>query len=96
MVYCKIKQCLPNNVYVIEAFSNKVELVLEFYGMDSPRVGDCLVLHKNLLDNSSPNFTQPYCFEVGDKRIVRENDLDEETAILRSGGKFYVLKRIYG
>lgn len=96
MISCKIKKCLPNNVYQIEAFNRQIKLVLEFYGVNAPKVEDSLVLHENLFDIKSPKFTQPYCFEISDKIIDNESQLDEETAVLKSGKKVYILKRVYG
>lgn len=96
MIYCEIKKCLPNNVYVLGAFDEEFEMTLEFYGTKTPKEGDFLVLHENLFDYKSPEFTQPYGFEISDKEIISEQELDEETAILKSDEKIYVLKRIYG
>lgn len=96
MIYCEIKKCLPNNAYVLGAFDEELEMTLEFYGTKSPKEGDILVLHENLFDINSSKFTQPYSFEVCDKEITSEQELDEETAILKSDEKIYVLKRIYG
>lgn len=96
MVYCKIKKCLPYNVYILEVFNKQVEFVLEFYGVNAPKIGNSLVLHENLFDTKSPKFTQPYCFELSNQKVISENDLDEETAILKDGKNIYVLKRVYG
>lgn len=96
MIYCEIKKCLPNNVYVLKVFNHQVELAFEFYGVINPKVGDSLALHENLFDIKYPKFTQPYSFEISNKEIKNEEELDEEMAILKTGENIYVLKRIYG
>lgn len=96
MVLCKIEKCLPNNVYRVNVENVELDLVLEFYGVNPPVAGDSFVLHEDLLDINSPEFTQPYAFQVTDRVVASESELDIETALLKTDNNIFVLKRIYG
>lgn len=73
-------------------------LLFEFYGVEEPTVGDYIIMHKRLLDRTSEEFAQPYAFEqCADKSFDDVKKLnDTEYAIIVSGNKKIVLKRIYG
>lgn len=96
MVVCVVEKSLPHNCYIFNAMGYKIALALEFCGLEKPSIGDELVLDEKLLDITSPDFVQPYCFKLSDEKVKNENKVDEETALLRSYGKVFVLKRIYG
>ncbi len=96
----EIKKINKFNSYLFEDAENKcnIELILEFYGLDKPTVGDKLLIHEELLNTKSPEFTQPYAFEL-DKEINSKQVKDlnmKEFVVLRKNNKNYTLKRIYG
>lgn len=86
-------------MYLLENEEKKesFRLMLEFYGI-KVEANDYLIIHKDLLDRSNENFTQPYAFELCEDKSFDEvkNLNDTEYAILVSKNKKFVLKRIYG
>ena len=72
-------------------------LLLEFYEMDLPKVGDVLVLADKLLDRRSRDFVQPYAFTPTTEEEVKARNIDrEDLAGLNTGNKNIILKRLYG
>lgn len=92
----KIKEIKEYNEYILQDMTTKQKhsLVLEFYKLNNPKVGDVLLLDESLLNRNSKNFSQPYAFEKLDneEKNISENDL----ACLVCKDKKYILKRIYG
>lgn len=92
----KIKKINKFNEYILLDNKSKKEynLVLEFYGMKTPKVNDVLLLNANLVDPKSKWYSQPYAFEPlgSDDLDLNESDM----AGLVTKDKKYVLKRIYG
>lgn len=72
-----------------------LSLILEFYGVNSPTVGDIIAINEKLLDPSYEGFCQPYAFKLCENRATMPKD-DAEYIALKSGKFSYVLKRIYG
>lgn len=102
-ILLKIKEIKEYNEYILhDELTNKdYRLILEFYGIDSPQVGDFLLLHKNLLDPQNQWYSQPYAFEIltdDDSSLKEESSKikDIDLAALSTKDKKYVLKRIYG
>ncbi len=77
---------------------SQISLVLEFINIESPKVGDKLLINSALLDKSSKLYSQPYSFtltnELTAKEIKEQKPLD--FAAIKLNNKFYSLKRIYG
>lgn len=97
MVKCKIIKCLEYNEFVIKCGEDVHSLVLEFYGVDKPIVGDEIIVNEILLDKNWENYSQPYAFQVVainplNVPKLKNNDL----AVLRSNDNIYTLQRIYG
>ena len=95
-VNLKILEIKKFNEYILQSNENKKKysLILEFYGLDKPKVNDTLVLNENLLNTKHKDYSQPYAFE-----ILNDNDLDvkeNDMAGLVTKDKKYILKRIYG
>ncbi len=92
----KITQLKPYNQYVLlETKSQKTyTLVLEFYGVEKPKINDILVLNEKLLDPKFQDYCQPYAFAPFEKsdKIGDESELIG----LVCKGKKYILKRIFG
>ena len=98
MVSCVFEKVLKFNGYLLSFENQKEEYTFEFYGIEKPKVGDKILIHKNLLDKTANSFTQPYAFELNknvEPKKVNEKD-DPEFIVLRLNNKNYVLKRIYG
>lgn len=72
-----------------------LSLILEFYGVNSPTVGDIIAINEKLLDPSYEGFCQPYAFKLCENKVSMPKD-DAEYIALKSGKFSYVLKRIYG
>ena len=72
-----------------------LSLILEFYGVNSPTVGDIIAINEKLLDPSYEGFCQPYAFKLCENKVSMPKD-DAEYVALKSGKFSYVLKRIYG
>lgn len=73
----------------------KTALILEFYGVSKPTVGDIIAIDEKLLDPSYEGFCQPYAFKLCENRVSMPKN-DAEYIALKSGKFSYVLKRIYG
>ena len=98
MLHCEIKEILENNVYVLNFNGKMSKLVLEFYGINKPKVGDKLAIHENLLDKNSSEYTQPYSFMFV-REIISKNikELEDKNFILaKIENKVCLLKRVYG
>lgn len=96
MVVCKIEKCLDFNGYELKAGDKKFRVVLDFFGVEQPKVGDVIALHKNLLDEKSAEFTGFYAFEVENTKHTEYSKTDQEIALYQTGDKKFVLKRVYG
>lgn len=97
MIECKIIKCLDNNEYAIKCGEDVHNLVLEFYGMENPIVGDELIINEILLDNNWENFSQPYAFEKIAINPLNVSKLhNNDLIILKTKDKLCTLKRIYG
>jgi len=98
MISCLIKEILDYNAYKLRTKDKEYNLVLEFYGVDKPNVGDMLLIHELLLDPKWENYTQPYAFEVKTDVSLKKikDDNNEEFIVLRTRNKNYALRRIYG
>lgn len=71
------------------------DLILEFYSMNNPVVGDKISLSKNLLDVNYEGYCQPYAF-----RPVKNSEYNEKEkvdfAMLENKDGRILLRRIYG
>lgn len=99
MITLQIEQILEFNSYLLkDSNNNQYELVLEFYGIDNPKVSDRILIHEALLDVGSETYTQPYAFEltseVSAEEIKEMNNA--EFIIVGDNNIFNTLKRIYG
>lgn len=104
MALFKIKKNLEFNTYVLdvvkpeenENLERTYTLQLEFYGVDKPSINSYLFLNNKLLDRNSSEFTQPYSFELSNKKVTKEDFVNPDFAVLKINKKNYILKRIYG
>lgn len=96
MVVCKIEKCLDFNEYELKAGDKKIRLTLDFFGVEKPKAGDVIALHKNLLDEKSADFTGFYAFEVDNTKHTEYSKATQEIALCQTGDKKYVLRRVYG
>ena len=98
MVALTIKEVNQYGKYVLVGENISINLVLEFYNTKKPKVGDKILIHEKLLNKNSSLFTQPYSFEINQEYKPEEikNMDDMEYAVLKSGGKYVSLKRVYG
>jgi hypothetical protein len=99
MTKLTIKEINKFNEYVLEdKDKNNYSLIMEFYDVQKPEVGDTLLLHENLLNKNSAEYSQPYSFGALDNKCGREKSLLTETEIigLQYKNKKIMLKRIYG
>ena len=95
-LHLKIVKENDYNEYVLKNNKDNKEykLILEFYGIDKPKVGDVIIISDKLIEPNNEWYSQPYVFELSskvDKNIEKINLLG-----LISQGKKYILKRIYG
>jgi len=98
MVAYTIENILPNNTYIISGNNKRENVMLELWGVNSPAVGDKILLNEELLNKNSSLYTQPYSFErvdAVDPMMIKESN-DREFIILSSNQSIYTLKRIYG
>lgn len=98
MTTFRFKECLPHNVFLLQPEQGAQQtLVLEFYGVPAPQVGDGLLIHESLLDTHSAEYTQPYAFELDDVDPQFVKDANDPThVLLNAQGKIFALRRIYG
>ncbi len=68
-------------------------LIMEFYGIPAPEVGDSILINEKLLDKNYEGYAQPYAFKLDGGAIRNE---DTEKIAVHKQGKNYVLKRVYG
>ena len=93
----KIVEIGQYNSYKLQTDDGKmVRLILEFYSMPKPKVGDEFFIDEKLLDRSSEYFVQPYAFEKTDIKLNDVQNDDIEIAVLKTENKTIVLKRLYG
>ncbi len=96
----EIVEVNKHNEYVLinKVDKTRIELQLEFYGVNKPSVGDKILIHASLLNKKSSAYTQPYAFERSEEfqpKQVKEMDM-KEFIVLRKNNKNHTLKRIYG
>lgn len=98
MVALTIKEVNQYGKYVLVGQNVKTDLIFEFIKINTPKVGDKVLIHEKLLNKNSSFFTQPYSFEINQEYKPEEikNMDDMEYAVLKSGGKYIPLKRVYG
>lgn len=95
MVKCTIINVLKNNLYVLKSEGEIYRLILEFYNMKNPSLGDEILISKKLLDEKWKGYTQPYAFEkISEYRDTKE--LNEEFLVLENCDQKILAKRIYG
>lgn len=68
-------------------------LIMEFYDIPTPEVGDCILINEKLLDKNYEGYAQPYAFKF-DGGAMKNDDI--EKIAVHKHGKNYVLKRVYG
>lgn len=81
---------------LIDSFSNKFNLNIEFYGLDSlPKKLDVIYMNEKLLNNVNNNLVSfGPLDEIYGKTIKNEDDKD--LIILNTNNKNIYLKRFYG
>lgn len=97
MVECEIIKCLEYNEFIVKCGEKTHNIVLEFYGVDNPVVGDKLIVNEILLDKSWENYSQPYAFEtiaINPLNVEKLNNND--LVVLKTKDNIYALQRIYG
>ncbi len=92
----KILKINKYNEFILQDQDSKKEysLILEFYGINKPKINDILLLDERLLDKNYKGYSQSYAFEKfnDDDKNLNETDL----VGLVSKDKKYILKRVYG
>lgn len=92
----KILKINKYNEFILQDQDSKKEysLILEFYGINKPKINDILLLDERLLDKNYKGYSQPYAFE---KFNDSDKNLNETDLVgLVSKDKKYILKRVYG
>ncbi len=97
----KIISINKNNEYVLQSEKSKKRytLMLEFYDVEKPQIGDRLLISKTLLDKNSQLFCQPYAFAAADKSVIdnfAQNYSNDDIVVLSNLNKNIILQRIYG
>lgn len=69
-------------------------IIMEFYGIDKPKVNDIIALSDRLVDPNDKWYSQPYAFELLNDTETNLKQIDVIGLI--SKDKKYILKRIYG
>ncbi|MBR4418408.1 MAG: hypothetical protein IKT33_00190 [Clostridia bacterium] len=98
MIVCDIVKVLEYNNYEIKSGNKSYHVMFEFYNVKKPDVGDRILIHEKLLDINWSGYTQPYAFEL-DKVLLPKHVMlndDREYIVLGTGGKNFVMKRVYG
>lgn len=92
----KIKEIKKHGEFVLQNQKTKQEcrLILQFYGIQSPQVGDVLLLNERLLNPKDEWFSQPYAFEALEDSDDGLKEIDLAGLITKD--KKYLLKRVYG
>lgn len=98
MIVCDIVKVLPYNTFELKSSNKTFRVMLEFYNIGNPKVGDKILIHEKLVDVNWSGYTQPYAFELNQTMLPKQVMLnnDAEFVVLGSGSKNFVLKRIYG
>ncbi len=93
----KILEIGKYNSYVLEEIHSKkrYNLILEFYGIKNPEVGDSIIINSKLLDPKFEGYCQPYAFESC-KKSLSEFGEETEYIVLHSKNEDIVLQRVYG
>lgn len=84
------------NEYILEDKKEGKEysIIMEFYGIDKPKVNDIIALSDRLVDPNNKWYSQPYAFELLNDTETNLKQIDVIGLI--SKDKKYILKRIYG
>lgn len=99
MVSLKIKDVLDFQEYIVKGKGVETSIVLDIFGLSGKlNVEDNLMLHEELLDKNSTTYTMPISFEVVTNKTGEEikSENNKEYAVVKTNGKIYALKRIYG
>lgn len=97
MINCKITKCLDFGSYQIQYGKKECVLVMEFYGVDTPKIGDELRVPEILLDKNWENYAQPYAFEkiaINPMNVEKLNNSD--LIVLKTKEDIFTLMRVYG
>ena len=98
MIICEVTKVLQHGAFELKSDSKEFHVVLEFYGVNTPQVGDKILIHEKLLDQHWEGYKQPYAFQVitdvYPKQVLAENST--EFIVLGTKTDNYTLKRIYG
>ena len=98
MIVCEIEKIADFGCYVLKSGIKRFQVVLDFYGINKPKVRDKILINERLLDIYWEGYTQPYCFElinnIKPNQVLSVNDT--EYIVLGTLGKNFVLKRVYG
>lgn len=98
----KIIKKKEHNEFILQESKSKKEysIILGFYGINNPEVNDTIFLDNSLLDSNNEWFSQPYTFEIINKKTNSKKDnmglKKIDLALFISKNKKYILKRIYG
>lgn len=97
-VYSVLKIIKLNKVheYFLQDIKTNKEyrLILEFYGIDYPKVNDFLLLDENLLNPNHERYCQPYAFGILEASNTKLDKIDLVGLITKD--KQYLLQRMYG
>ena len=98
MVALTVKEVKEYGKFSLVGENVNIDLVLEFFDVNKPKVGDKILMHERLLNRNSSIFTQPYSFKRTLDYEAEEIKYmeDMEYAVLKVGKDYISLKRVYG
>lgn len=74
------------------------EIMLDFLGVEKPKVGSYILMSEKLLDKKYERYCQPYCFEFymeyKDKNVVPVDST--EFIVVFDNNKNIIMQRVYG
>ena len=87
---------VENSVFTFKDIIDETyDLLLEFYGISKPVVGNKITLDERLLDESYEGFCQPYAFKLVSLTEYDSKNPQDFALLDGKSGKF-TLRRVYG
>lgn len=87
---------VENSVFTLkDVIEETYNLLIEFYGINKPVVGDKITLDERLLDDEYEGYCQPYAFKLVDRNAFDE-EVQQDFIGLENKEGYFILRRIYG